>query len=789
MPSRRRKGRGKGKGTGNKSKETQEGASGGDTDPNAPNSRNLPVVLKPLEPSSSRTRTENPLPEVRSVKQAVSGEATESPPMLPKPTAVPVPKKLRSASTSGDPPEGRSEYQHFVPRLVLREFATAEARVAATDRRNPSISVYSLADGSITPSPVARCYGYTNMYQDVGASLTDEMHIEKALSVLEGQASRIITRIKRAQARNAPSVTLTRTERNCVRKFLFVMKIRTPYFWTKYSCTKEEYQHIDREYLLEFMQERNFTRPIEVWLHTLKTIMDTPIDANGKWGKTVTDTCFFHDADWFIQHMNGSFMAFCQPADMDDEFIISDTAFGIHEGPTEVSTRFIPQGAITSREAGRPYFRSKLNKSGTSNGWYTEYHHLAPFSPKLLLVLRSNDLRTEETKRNLREIANSGLPGAHRWAIPSVFEHLHLEPPEPSYGRNITFEQFKPSDQDTFTFPLHKLSNRDLVLFNSIILNEVRRNLTWNSDLAMKRTLEAYLKEELFLLPMSPLLFFAGEDLDVTRREKLHKLLELLKGSLGEEAERSAPSITSHIKGMHGFEKNLQNIAQQKGYFKLGGRAGNWTRDFFQSNLVSKMRNKIADALPPGDHRLTYRQAVLRNELEFFATLPPIVIYLHVGMWRMVQKKRQSRPGVTAEQIFKQVMSEEEDGAENAVANLVPHIPRQHLSKLMLHASLRRVNQQESLITGIDNTELSIFSHFGGITSSFLLESTPWYDPRIGRALRSPYQDVPVQQEVFLRELYVRWQVKQQDFIKLRWGPIVNDFVWEWLYEAPGVDD
>ncbi|RPB29687.1 hypothetical protein L211DRAFT_34180 [Terfezia boudieri ATCC MYA-4762] len=569
MPSRRRRGKGKGKGAGNNCKETgtQEG---GNAVHNVPNHLDLPDVSTPVESSSGHSGTEH------LVKPPFGGGAAESPPRPLnsnwKPVALPVPKTSRSAGPSGYPP-GRSEYQHFVPRLVLREFATAEARAAATERRNPLINVYSLTDGSITPSPVATSYGHMNMYQDAGASLVDEMHIEKALGVLEGQASRIIMRIKKAQAKNTPSVTLTRVERNCVRKFLFVMKLRHPLFWAKYGCTMEEYQHIDREHVLKFMQEKNFTKPIEIWLHTLKTIIDTPIDADDEWEKTVTDTCFVHDACWFVQHMNGSFVSFCQPVDEEDEFILSESAFGVHEGPTEVDSGFIPQGTNTSREkpsVGGPDLTSELNRLRTGNGWYTEYHNIAPFSPKLLLVLRSNFLRTAESKRQFRAMANSGIPGSHQWAIPSIFEHLHLEPPDPSYGRNVPAAQFKRSDQHTFTFPLHKISRKDVLLFNSLILNEVRKNLTWSSDVAMKRALEAYLDEEKFRLPVSPAVFIAGEDPEITRRETLHTLLNMLKGRLGEEVPASTPSVGSHIKGMRDFEERLQNNAQEQAYFKLG---------------------------------------------------------------------------------------------------------------------------------------------------------------------------------------------------------------------------
>ena len=95
-----------------------------------------------------------------------------------------------------------------------------------------------MKDATITPSPVARCYGRYNLNQD--ASANNGNHIEEALSVLEGAASNLIKKIKVAQASNEESVTLSRHERNVVRKFLVVIKYRTRLFWTKYNCTLED---------------------------------------------------------------------------------------------------------------------------------------------------------------------------------------------------------------------------------------------------------------------------------------------------------------------------------------------------------------------------------------------------------------------------------------------------------------------------------------------------------------------------------------------------------------------
>ena len=480
-----------------------------------------------------------------------------------------------STCPSTQPPEpavDRTEYHHFIPRLVLREFATAESR--AQEGRNPSIRVYSLRDVTITPTPVARCYGHYNMYQD--ASAADKMHIERALSTLEGQAARLIVRIKRAQEMNERSVTLTRVERNTIRKFLFVMKYRSPLFWAKYACSLEEYGHVDREEVLRYMEKRGFTKPIEIWLHTLKTILDTHIDAKNEWIRTLMATCFVPDVGWFWLNMTGFFMAFCQPRNLNDEFILSESAFGIHEGPTETRGP-IPLDAEAATTAlsnnpgpGGAELSSEREKFARNKGWYTEFHKMAPFSPRLLLVLRSNHLRNEETKQERHRMADEGIwPGSHQWKMPSVFEHLHLDPPDPTYV--VGPEPDNHTDNDVFKFTLHRLSHRDLSLFNFIILNEVRLFLTWNSNDAMKRTLREYLADEKFCLSGEIVLDKNIErNPELLRRQKLQSLVALLDGYQGPPSEIPLPSLTTHFQGMSQVEENLRKSPLARGYFILG---------------------------------------------------------------------------------------------------------------------------------------------------------------------------------------------------------------------------
>ena len=465
-------------------------------------------------------------------------------------------------------PAQRSQYQHFIPCLVLRTFATAEAR-ALGGRRNALMNVYSMEDACITPTPVGRCYGYPNMYQDVSGA--DEMHVEKALSVLENLAARAIERIKREQAKGSSSVTLTRAERNNIRKFLFVMKYRGSGFWVKYNRTLEEYQHLDRELLLEFMHKRGFTKPIEVWLHNLRTILDTPIDPKDEWENTILETCFSLDGRWFIINMNNFFMAFVQPSNPHNEFIITDSAFGIHEGPT-----FAPITTEAPLHAGKTSeFSSEMlqlrNETMFGNSRFTEFHKMAPFSPKLLLVLRSHHLANKESKRRKQELEDllSG-PDSHDWRSPSVFDKLHLDLPKPTYV--VDYENR--TNEDTFEFTLHKISDQDVWLFNSIFLDNVKRNMTWHSDAALKRTLMEYLDAEKFLQPLEFAIALGEEGMQrhpaINRREQLYRLLAILEGHRGRGMELPVPPLSSHINKMLEFEGKQSQNPRLQGYYKLG---------------------------------------------------------------------------------------------------------------------------------------------------------------------------------------------------------------------------
>ena len=72
-----------------------------------------------------------------------------------------------------------------------------------------------------------------------------------------------------------------------------------------------------------------------------------------------------------------------------------------------------------------------------------------------------------------------------------------------------------------------------------------------------------------------------------------------------------------------------------------GGKPINYHRDFAQGSQVSWMRNRIGDIFAGPGWTPFFQAAVKRTLLAFLATLPPTAIYHHIGVWQVVQHRRQ----------------------------------------------------------------------------------------------------------------------------------------------------
>ncbi len=189
-------------------------------------------------------------------------------------------------------------------------------------------------------------------------------------SKLESQASTVFRKITKSFEQKGKGLWLTRDERDLIRKFLFLLKYRGLGFHQRfYHDSAEGYDTDDRELLRDYMTEKGFKRPVDVWFNNLKTIMELRMDPERKWVSDLPKRIFLEDAMWFILHVQMMYMAICTPSDPSDDFILTDNSYNIFEGPN--------------------YFATD-EKTGKVEGTdYTPLHEFAPISPKLMIVLRS----------------------------------------------------------------------------------------------------------------------------------------------------------------------------------------------------------------------------------------------------------------------------------------------------------------------------------------------------------------------------------------------------------------
>lgn len=181
---------------------------------------------------------------------------------------------------------------------------------------------------------MSRWFGQVNMYNDAADAINSNKNVEEELSKLESRTAEILQKVKKAHENGEPGMTLTRLERDRLRKFLFIMKYRGPAFYGKYiSGDRSSYQYEDKNLLSSYMEEKGLKSPREVWMHNLRAILDLEMDSEGKWEKKLSEAMFPADAAMFALHVRSSYTAFCTPGEKDDEFILTDQCYNVFEGP------------------------------------------------------------------------------------------------------------------------------------------------------------------------------------------------------------------------------------------------------------------------------------------------------------------------------------------------------------------------------------------------------------------------------------------------------------------------
>ncbi|KAK0636639.1 hypothetical protein B0T17DRAFT_480835 [Bombardia bombarda] len=469
-----------------------------------------------------------------------------------------------------------TQYHHFVPQFLLRNFShpykpendgSKKRKGGAKGRfksglfpKDPAIRHVDLVVDPpvICEKPVKRILGMMNMYHDSSKPVDQQHHVEKMFSKLESEASYVFRKITKAFEQHQASLWITRDERNLLRKFLFLLKYRGSGFHRRfYHNDPEEYEADDRELLHDYMTEKGYKRPMDVWFDNLRTIMELDMDIERRWIQELPKRMFSYDAMWFIMHAQSYYMAICTPENPDDEFILTDSSYNVFEGPNTFA-----QDEKTG-EVG-----------GTS---HTPLHQFAPISPKLMIVLRSlllpdpledgsEDVRQQRAFLRFMSIDSVYGPGN----IKSLLADLPIQKAQNNYAQSVDGRvQLLSGENGThrrdhrFCFTFFKVDRLHVDLINAILFDNciTCTSLVFESTANFARTLEWYLTA-----PCNIGKRILGEDVEAKRGTL--KKLEHISRSLG--STKDTVSVELELPLIRDYEKyRLGHIEMSRYWIKL----------------------------------------------------------------------------------------------------------------------------------------------------------------------------------------------------------------------------
>jgi Protein of unknown function (DUF4238) len=334
--------------------------------------------------------------------------------------------------------------------------------------------------GKIEQRRTNKVFGEQDMYRTLNPTDVDRFEIEKMLSALEQRASKVIESIEDDHSNCRPSTLIGRADKDELRRFLFIMLYRNRSLHGKYDRSSEEYNAADRIEMLKYMRDKGFSSPKDVWLANLKAFLNVRLGtATERWSSELMANAFPRDAQWFIEHFLGTFLSFCTPQNTSDEFVLTENAYSVFEGPSN----------------------PRISQ---------QWHVFSPINPRLLVVMRQNQL---QPITGLPPELNSKFPKLQEELVAricnlykdpsgarSCLTDLPVEKPQTSYDpidRGSSLVAGEPSfkNEDTLTFNFFFLTTKHVQLINSLFLEEAYNTqaIVFRKRSAFLRAVEAYL--------------------------------------------------------------------------------------------------------------------------------------------------------------------------------------------------------------------------------------------------------------------------------------------------------
>ncbi|EMT73870.1 hypothetical protein FOC4_g10002907 [Fusarium odoratissimum] len=467
------------------------------------------------------------------------------------------------------------------------------------------------------------------MYRDMNGATKKEQHeVEEMFSKMENQAQRVFRKITKALEDGDKVVCLPRSERDLIRKFLFLLKFRGSMFHKRfYHEAVENYWANDKVMFTQYMRDHGFTRPIQVWLESLKTIMTLEMDPEREWMEKIKKQMYSHDANWLIMHVQGMYMAICTPWNPDDEFILTDNSYNVFEGPN--------------------HFAQDIQTGEVHGVADVNFHEFAPVSPRLMIVLRNFLLPVPEEDRDpeIREFRETmrytSVDDTFGVDTKSSLKDLPIRKARNSYSKIVNGQVIRVEGEhgcytkdDKFYFSLFPVGRYHVNKLNKILLENSSHcsRIVFGSQASFLRTLEYY---------MTAPKGITGCDADAIVVQ-LGKLDQLMK-EMGSKRQSqwfqfpSPPMLSGekHEAKFTAYHQYMMSGAEHDSSFpaiyKAFARgAGSWLKDWEQASRMQQLRIKIDS--------WSYQYGVdevIRNRnrnllLQMYMLLPPARFWLYM---------------------------------------------------------------------------------------------------------------------------------------------------------------
>jgi hypothetical protein len=408
------------------------------------------------------------------------------------------------------------EYHHYIPRFLLRNFQHHNKLLNSVTLQN--------AEPQFLETFVIKTFGRKDMYKgDVTPSsdknraplsAAQQVSVEKELRKLEGAAAMVIAEIKKAHDSNQLDVQLSSAQHATLLKFVFIMKYRKhAHVRTLQPSAPENYEGYDKARLLEYMREKGHRRPIDIWLEPIVEIIKLELDGNDEWPLELQKHIYIEGIMWAELIMRLMYPVVCTPSQPDEDFVLSEHAYCLHEGPV--------------------YHK-----------YCTELHIICVLTPRLALLLRQEALpeivedkdEAVKTKKqgNLKEILKvyPNPDGAR-----SVLDDVPFAKPRSTYikdmeGKLVLTREGAPANK--LPFPLLSLDSAAIQTINSVILEEAADlpAIVSKSRKGLQLALKAYLSRPTNLGTFSVKTVRGDNDPMIAYLKRLERIAKLLGSSV-----------------------------------------------------------------------------------------------------------------------------------------------------------------------------------------------------------------------------------------------------------------